>query len=455
LLLRPALLASAFVVGGCMTVLDHPAPPSMNASAAFSATLPASGADSATAAQPDWWHRAVPEPVYTALEHDLAANPDLHKAAADVDAARALWRQSQADAGPRLELSAGASVQHAADRSTDGRFLGMDGGLPIDVSGALARRTDAARQALRASSADAARLRSDLARDYLIALIDGAEASRRQALLLRQIDLAATLLHLIELRFTQGLVSSVDVLQQRDQLAALRQQLPLAQLDELRAANQLRLIGARTPNLASPLLVEPLPQVSGLFDTVVPIDLLERRPALRASRARLAAADARFAAALADRWPTLQLSGVALTRALSGDVSTILGVALDGALTLFDSGSKLEIAAERRARLVAAGQQYLSDWLAAVIEVDNLIHEEASLREQINLSEQRLDNAQALLIAAQRRYEQGVSDYLPVLEALRGMQQQQRDRLALQADLARTRVRLHRALGSPLAEDQA
>ena len=99
------------------------------------------------------------------------------------------------------------------------------------------------------------------------------------------------------------------------------------------------------------------------------------------------------------------------------------------------------------AQLVAAGEQYLTDWFEAVIEVDDLMHAEASLQERILLSEQRLCTVDTLLTAARRRYERGVSDYLPVLAALRGQQQQQRDHLALQAALARSRVRLHRALG--------
>jgi outer membrane protein TolC len=132
---------------------------------------------------------------------------------------------------------------------------------------------------------------------------------------------------------------------------------------------------------------------------------------------------------------------------MSGDVTTAISMVIDAALTLFDSGSKVAIAEEQRAALVAAGEQYLADWFAAVIEVDNLIHAESRLRERIVLSEHRLKTVDTLLTAAKRRYERGVSDYLPVLAALRGQQQQQRDHLALQAELARTRVRLHRAIG--------
>jgi outer membrane protein TolC len=177
------------------------------------------------------------------------------------------------------------------------------------------------------------------------------------------------------------------------------------------------------------------------------MELLTRRPALRAGSARLAEADERFAAALADRWPQLSLSAGGLTRAISGDVTSIVNAAIDATLTLVDSGRKIAIAEQRRAQLVAVGQQLLNDWIQAVVEADTLIYEEHSLRDRIALSEQRLVTAEALLKAAQRRYERGVSDYLPVLAALRGLQQQQRDHLALQAELARVRIRLHHALG--------
>mgnify|MGYP001812372306 CR=1 FL=1 len=120
---------------------------------------------------------------------------------------------------------------------------------------------------------------------------------------------------------------------------------------------------------------------------------------------------------------------------------------MGAAFTLFDSGSIRAVAAERRAELAALGERYLVDWFAAVFEVDDLLFERASLRERLDLSSQRLVSAQQLLDAAQRRYERGVSDYLPVLEALRGLQQQQRDHFALRAELVRTRVRLHNALG--------
>lgn len=443
LLLQLALCTCLF--SACSSGPERPAPPAINADSAFSTGFP--GAPVGLSDTRDWWRKAVSKTIWPPLEQALAANPELRQAAAGIDAAKARLQQAEADKGPSLTLGAGARALKESGDTSNSRSIGVDGTAPLDVSGALADRVEAAAATLRAVVADADQLQSDLARDFLFALVDNAEATQRIALLNRQIQVSKTLLRLIELRFSQGLASSVDVLQQRDDLAELRQQIPFARLEQRIAANALRRVSAMTPDQAPVLIMQTLPDVHGGFSQIQPVDLLDRRGSLRAGKARIEAADARFAAALADRWPTLSLSSEVVTRAMSGDVTTLIAAAVDAALTLFDSGSKVAIAAEQRAELAAAGEQYLADWLATVIEADDLLHAESSLRERIVLSEQRLKTVDTLLKAAQRRYERGVSDYLPVLAALRGQQQQQRDHLAVQAEFARTRVRLHHALG--------
>jgi outer membrane protein TolC len=442
-LLQLALLTC--LISACSSGLERPAPPALNEGAAFSTGFP--GAPVSPADTRSWWRKAVSGTIWPPLEQALAANPALRAADADIAAARARLDRAEADTGPSLSLGAGARAVKQSGDTGNSRSVGADATVPLDVSGALSDRVEAAAASLRATIADADQLRSDLARDFLFALIDNAEATQRIALLKRQTRVSETLLRLTELRFSQGLASSVDVLQQRDDLAELRQQVPLTLLEQKTAANALRQISAMTPDQSPLLVMQTLPDLNGDFPRIQPVDLLERRGSLRAGRARIAAADARFAAALADRWPTLSLSGEVVTRAMSGDITTVISAAVDAALTLVDGGRKVAIAAEQRAELAAAGEQYLTEWLAAVIEVDNLMHAEARLRERIALSEQRLKTVDTLLLAARRRYERGVSDYLPVLAALRGQQQQQRDHLALQAELARTRARLHRAIG--------
>ena len=440
-----SLALGAYLLGACTPGPQRPDLPTPHTAAAFSSQLP--GTLPVPGIAGVWWRQAVSDDIWPYLEEALAVNPELRESRANVDAARAQLEQAEADRGPSLTLEAGVRSVKESSSTRSTRSIGVDGAVPLDVSGALAQRVLAARATLDATIADDSQLKSDLARDFLFALVDSAEATQRLALLDRQIEVSKTLLRLTELRFSQGLASSVDVLQQRDDLAALRQQIPFARLDRKTANNALRQISAQTPEQTPLLTVTGLPDINGKYPQIGPSDLLDRRPSLRARQARIEAADARFAAALADRLPTLSLSGDLVTRALSGDVTTLISAAIDAALTVFDSGSKVAIAEERRAELAAAGERYLGEWLAAVIEVDNLINAEASLRERIALSEQRLETVDTLLQAATRRYERGVSDYLPVLAALRSQQQQQRDHIALQAELARIRVELHYALG--------
>ena len=443
LLSRFTLIAIAALFAGCMGMPDRPVLPEIDEDAEFAAPIVVETRKAGGA----WWHRAVDAKTSELIKHLLATSPSLREAEQRVAVAEARLAQAQADQGGSASLDASAATQDNGADTTKSARLGVDASVPIDVNGALAQRRLAAEGRLDAARADFQARRTELARDFLLALIDYYEARERGRLLNEQLAVADTLLRLIELRFTQGLASSVDVLQQRDQRAALRQQLPIAERDRWTANNTLRRLAGKSPGAETVAAGKPLPEISDAFAIVEPLLLINTRPDLRASAARVAAADAAFAAALADRLPSMTLSGSALRRVVAGDYTTLLSAALDAAFTLFDGGNTRAVAAERRAELGALGERYLIDWLDAVFEVDNLLFERVSLRERLDLSSQRLISAQQLLDAAQRRYERGVSDYLPVLEALRGLQQQQRDHLSLRAELGRTRVRLHNALG--------
>lgn len=443
---RLPLIAVAVFFAGCTSMPDRPVLPKINGDAEFAAPEATQTRD----ASGEWWNRAVDRKTSELILNVLITSPSLREAEQQVAAAEARLAQAQADLGGSATLDANAAVQDNRADTTESAQLGVDVNLPIDVNGALAQRRQAAEARLDAARADFRARRTEVARDFLLAVIDYHEARERARLLNQQLEVADTLLRLIELRFTQGLASSVDVLQQRDQRAALRQQLPIAARDQWLANNELRRLAGQAPG-AEAITSGPLPEVSDAYALVRPALLVETRADLRASAARVAAADAAFAAALADRLPTLTLSGGALRRVVSGDYTTLLSAALGAAFTLFDSGNTRAIAAERRAELAALGERYLIEWLDAVFEVDDLLFERSSLSERLDLSSQRLVSAQQLLDAAQRRYERGVSDYLPVLEALRGLQQQQRDHLSLRAELGRTRVRLHDALGEPIS----
>lgn len=129
----------------------------------------------------------------------------------------------------------------------------------------------------------------------------------------------------------------------------------------------------------------------------------------------------------------------------------IVQAALDATLNLFDSGAREAEIQARRARLRGAGIRYLRDWLAAVRETDDLLAELRSQRQRRERVAQRLRIGERLYRATLDRYREGVSDYLPLLDALRGLQQQQREALHLRAGEQRILVQLRIAIGPPAA----
>jgi len=430
---------------GCANHAPKPEAPVLPTDNAFSSAVPGFRADTQA-----WWLTELPSPLSAQVENMLSANTNVGLATQDVAIQRARLQEAEARRGLGVEGSASAGVQtNNGDRSSSAA-AGIDARLPLDLFDRLQNSRDAAAFDLARSLAELEQARLDAVRQFLLSHIEAAEAYQLQQLLQEQIETAQTLLRLTEFRFSQGLVSSVDVLQQREQLASLKQQPAAVQLRMRQALSQLAVQQGKLPvEVDQP--PRSLPQLDEQFAVSSPAALLQRRPDLLAKRAALLASDKRYAQALSAHLPDASLSAGALLRLASGDPSAIFNAAVDAAVNLFDGGALDAQTTAQRADLQRAGVDYLASWLAAVQETDDLLQSLKSNGERLALSDERSRVASDLFEATRRRYERGVSDYLPVLAALRSLQQQQRDHLALQAERLRLVVRLHSAMGLPKA----
>lgn len=444
LLLALPALAVTSLLGGCGGgPARNPLPDLAARASDYTQSTPMLSADEL--AQP-WWQRALDAGVQAQIEHALSSNVRLQGAAQEVRRLRGRLDEAEGRRWGDLRIAGQASLATRNPGSHGPGFAGdLDLVLPLDLFGRLRASRNAASFELAAGLADYEQLRQTQIVDYLLAYIDAAEAVQREHLVKRQLNLSETHNHLVEVRFAQGQASRVDVLQQRDQVAALRQQLPTIRADGRNAANRLAVLTGLPPRVVTAPDAGPeLPTIATHFAFTTPADLVRTRPDLLALRARLAAQDSQYEAALADRLPSLSLALSQTLRAAAGDPRALLA-----GLLILDNGTRQAIAEQHAAAAEQTALDYLQTWLEALTEVDQLLTLEKTLGERLQLADQRLAVAAQLLDATQRRYESGISDYLPVLVALRSLQQQQRDRLSLAAESMRTRVRLHRALGLP------
>jgi multidrug efflux system outer membrane protein len=434
----PAFAAMALVA--CTTVPEKPQPPQFDPQAQFTTPYP-----SKQTTQP-WWETALPADKQAEIQQVLEQNPAIRLATSTLDEARALLQQADADTGLALEASTQNKISRTNSNNSITHSTGLDASIALDLFGELSALQSAAAHTLAQRIAELADTRTQQIKSYILVFIDAAETAQHKQLLEEQIETAQTLLSLIEYRFVQGLVSSVDVLQQREQLASLQQQLPAIGLQQREQANQLAGLRGELPPAAIQL-PQVFPSIVESYAFSRPYGLLEKQPALLAKQAALAAQDQTYAAALSARLPSFDISLAGLLQMASGDISRLFNAAIDASLSVFDSGKQAAEIAQQRARLSQAGIDYLQSWLNSVHTVDNLLKARVQKQQEIALAAKRATLTQQLFEASKRRYERGISDYLPVLNALRSLQQQQHEQLTLQAEQLRISVKLHSSIG--------
>ena len=114
---------------------------------------------------------------------------------------------------------------------------------------------------------------------------------------------------------------------------------------------------------------------------------------------------------------------------------------------LFDGGRRAAEVERVRAEVTGRLINFRAVYLKALTEVEDALASEVAQREHLERlkSEQRV--ARRLLEETRARYLEGLTDYLPVLNALQAVQRTERDVLNAQHQVLRQRIYLHRALG--------
>jgi NodT family efflux transporter outer membrane factor (OMF) lipoprotein len=196
----------------------------------------------------------------------------------------------------------------------------------------------------------------------------------------------------------------------------------------------------------------PIPVAPSEVPVGLPSELLQRRPDIQRAERELAAATAQIGVAVADLYPKFSLTGdVALQSVSAGDWfssgSRFWSFGPTAQWRLFDAGRIRANIRVQNARQEQALTQYEKTVLGSLEDVENALTAYA----QENIRHQALARAvqssqQALDISSQL-YQNGLADYLRVLESQRSVYQNQ-DALA-QSDsaVALSLVTLYKALG--------
>lgn len=438
-------LACVLVFTGCQVHrVDLNPEPIREGGSAYSTVSPSSGP-----LEDVWWSAFDDGKLDALIREALDNNLDLLQALARLEQAVALTRQSKAVRYPQLDLDASIGKEWIDSEEQD-RVIQLGGALSweIDVfnrlqSSVLARRSE---QTARFEDVEAIRL--SLSAEVAEAYFDAVEQRLQLTLLQQQIDVDRDLLDLTELRFKGGLTASVDVLQQSSQLAETESLVPPAEAALRVSENRLDVLTGNPPDAVD--------RVNGSDDFVeigdlpflgVPSDLLLNRPDLRSLQSDLVAADAEIGRAIADRLPRIVLDGSYLYQdglGVSGPIASILGSLVQ---PLLDWGLRKAEVERNRALYVERLAVFSQTYLEAIEEVENTLYQERKQRVFLERLEHRRQVLERTVDETRDRYTNGLTDFLPVLNAVQELQRLERIIVQEQRELLRFRIRLHRALG--------
>ncbi|BDS06532.1 transporter [Oceaniferula spumae] len=402
-----------------------------------------------------WWRSFSDSGLNRDMQTALQGNLAQQQLGARIKQASASLRAERAALFPQVDLSTSASYDTERPGSTEN--AASFGGLfswEIDVFGRIRSGVTASQREYNATIQDwlggRLMLSAAVAETRFLVL----EQRATLKVLRKQIETNKTLLELVQLRVGQGLASRVDLLQQERQLDATKTLVPPAEAELAAAEYALDVLTGRAPGGRTRDTRSTLPALPSTPGTGVPSDLLKNRPDLLAQWNRILALDAKTGQALADRLPRFIIGASRSASSIDSVRSIISSIIAEATVPITDGGARRAEVARSKAELRAALLEYSNSYLEAIRDVETALVRERKQSERLRLTNRQLDTARKALEETRIRYSQGLSDYLPVIDALTSVQTLELSVLTLQRQSLTLRVALHRALGGPMPKVQ-
>jgi len=311
--MRPLGLLLLVVVGCHGAPYEPPAP-----------TLPPSWSAgvSEEAVEREWWRSFGDAELDALVARALQENLDLALASARLREARAVVGIIGGESYPRADLGAAAVRREPSTAVAGGEFLpqddagfyslGLDVRWELDLFGRRARAVEAAEAEFEATAERARAVRVSVLAEVARLHLEGRGLAAEEELELRQRTLALRTLALVEARVEAGLDDERAALAAREELATISARIPLLAAERRARALALGVMLGLRPDelevsdLEDGAAAQP-PTPPSAIARGLPLELLTRRPDLRAAERDVARAWAEGRQAEAELYPVLSL----------------------------------------------------------------------------------------------------------------------------------------------------
>jgi multidrug efflux system outer membrane protein len=459
LLLIGGLLAQACAVGP-----DYEAPEARVPPAFVEAT---EGPFSAEATPDDLWQSLGDPDLDALIDRALSQNKSIAQALATLNETRALSGLAMYSLLPTVDINIDQqrNRQSGTDPfgfpvsgSIDRYRAGFDMIWEVDLFGSLRRANQAIRQRNEADAAALQAVELSIVAEVAQAYFSLRGAQEQLRVLQRNLDNQSQSVAILEASLAAGRGTGLDVARVKALERSIAAQRPQAQAAISRAEQRLAVLTAQPVDLLRTQLApqRDLPAIPAMVAVGTPEAWLSRRPDVQEAERRLAESVSRVGLEMSEYYPKLTLSGgYGWISNSAGDLGSSeaerwnFGPALSWRILDFGRIKQNVLAAEARAdRSYAAFEQTL---LLAIEEAENGLAGYRAASQTAAALEEAVTQSRTGSRLARMRYDNGVADYLAVLDAER-TQLDLEDRYARAlTDRATALAALYKALGGDFA----
>ena len=412
-----------------------------------------------------WW-RTLEDPTLDSLvERAVQANPDLHLAQARVREARAQRGVVSADLFPTVNAAGSYSRSRNSENAFGGLSgpagsendlyqAGFDASWEIDVFGGVRRTVEAADADVAASI--------ESRRDVLVTLVAEVaqnyielRGSQQQAAIAREnLDAQRATLDLTRERLASGLSNDLDIARAEAQVQTTESQIPALESAARQSIHLLSVLLAQEPAaLVEELSVQtPIPGAPAEIPIGLPSELLRRRPDIRRAERQVAAATARIGVASADLFPRFSLAGsLGLQSSHFSDLSDFSSrywsIGPSVSWPILDWGRIRSTIGVENAREEQAFIVYEQTILTGLRETEDARVAFTREQERRQMLNGAVDSNRRAVKLAGELYQQGLSDFLSVLQAQRDLYESENALVLSDRAVTTHLVALYKSLG--------
>ena len=418
--------------------------------------------DTATSSSIDWFALLQDTVLRRLVDTAVAENRTVRVAIATIQEFRADYGVAKGPLFPQITANGAAGRERISFGGTPITFdiFSVTGNVSweLDFWGRLRRTAQAAREDLLATREAKRAVVLTLISDVATAYLELRELDLDLDISRRTLESRRETLRLAQRRFQPGLISELDVRQFESQVADPAARVADFERQVVQKEDQLSVLLGHHP--ANVPRGEPLPAVlsSIVVPRALPSSLLERRPDVREAEAQLRAATARIGVAEAARLPTVTITGEYGTQSTTAsslfknntDIYTVLGGI---SLPIFTGGRYSNEVKAARARAEQAKYMYQQTVLTALQDAQDALIGLRASHDQLVAQQTQVTALQSALHLASRRYDNGISSYLDVLDAQRSLFTAELTLAQVQRQELVSAVQLYKALGGGWPSD--